>query len=172
MARLSDYGIHVEDLKNSAIVTIQGVELPISFTMQTMEFIADVYGGDYSQFESDMNAMLYKKEGKISSANLSPSDLKIMRALIYAMLRTGGLEEDPETIFKFLGMSGEVLSAYSTCMEIFASQTFQVEDLKNPRSHKTFKKRKQKERKTKRIGRDRNSLEFLYLRCSHSIELE
>ncbi len=44
--------------------------------MQTMEFIADVYGGDYSQFESDMNAMLSKKEGQISSANLSPSDLK------------------------------------------------------------------------------------------------
>lgn len=71
-----------------------------------------------------------------------------MRALIYAMLRTGGLEEDPETIFKFLGMSGEVLSAYSTCMEIFASQTFQVEDLKNPRSHKTFKSAS-KRRKTK-----------------------
>ncbi len=32
--------------------------------MQTMEFIADVYGGDYSQFESDMNAMLSKKKDK------------------------------------------------------------------------------------------------------------
>lgn len=150
MARLSDYGIHVEDLKNSAIVTIQGVELPISFTMQTMEFIADVYGGDYSQFESDMNAMLYKKEGKISSANLSPSDLKIMRALIYAMLRTGGLEEDPETIFKFLGMSGEVLSAYSTCMEIFASQTFQVEDLKKSKKPQDFQKAQAKRKKSKK----------------------
>ena len=144
MARLSDYGINVEDLKNSATVTIQGVEFPISFTMQTMEFIADVYGGDYSQFESDMNAMLSKKEGQISSANLSPSDLKIMRALIYAMLRTGGLEEDPETIFKFLGMSGEVLSAYSTCMEIFASQTFQVEDLKKSKKPQDFQKAKRK----------------------------
>lgn len=78
-----------------------------------------------------------------------------MRALIYAMLRTGGLEEDPETIFKFLGMSGEVLSAYSTCMEIFASQTFQVEDLKNPRSHKTFKsasKKKEKQKESEEIG--------------------
>ena len=147
MARLSDYGIHVEDLKNSATVTIQGVEFPISFTMQTMEFIADVYGGDYSQFESDMNAMLYKKEGKISSANLSPSDLKIMRALIYAMLRTGGLEENPETIFKFLGMSGEVLSAYSTCMEIFASQTFQVEDLKKSKKPQDFQKAQAKRKK-------------------------
>ncbi len=64
MARLSDYGIHVEDLKNSAVVIIQGAEFPISFTMQTMEFIADVYGGDYSQFESDMNAMLSKKKDK------------------------------------------------------------------------------------------------------------
>lgn len=147
MARLSDYGIHVEDLKNSATVTIQGVEFPISFTMQTMEFIADVYGGDYSQFESDMNAMLYKKEGKISSANLSPSDLKIMRALIYAMLRTGGLDENPETIFKFLGMSGEVLSAYSTCMEIFASQTFQVEDLKKSKKPQDFQKAQAKRKK-------------------------
>lgn len=150
MARLSDYGIHVEDLKNSAVVTIQGAELPISFTMQTMEFIADVYGGDYSQFESDMNAMLSKKEGKISSANLSPSDLKIMRALIYAMLRTGGLEENPETIFKFLGMSGEVLSAYSTCMEIFASQTFQVEDLKKSKKPQDFQKAQAKRKKSKK----------------------
>ena len=150
MARLSDYGIHIEDLKNSATVTIQGVEFPISFTMQTMEFIADVYGGDYSQFESDMNAMLYKKEGKISSANLSPSDLKIMRALIYAMLRTGGLEENPETIFKFLGMSGEVLSAYSTCMEIFASQTFQVEDLKKSKKPQDFQKAQAKRKKNKK----------------------
>ncbi|EOS7938822.1 hypothetical protein D3I96_RS03730 [Enterococcus hirae] len=150
MARLSDYGIHVEDLKNSATVTIQGVEFPISFTMQTMEFIADVYGGDYSQFESDMNAMLYKKEGKISSANLSPSDLKIMRALIYAMLRTGGLDENPETIFKFLGMSGEVLSAYSTCMEIFASQTFQVEDLKKFKKPQDFQKAQAKRKKNKK----------------------
>lgn len=150
MARLADYGIHVEDLKNSAVVTIQGAEFPISFTMQTMEFIADVYGGDYSQFESDMNAMLYKKEGKISSANLSPSDLKIMRALIYAMLRTGGLEEDPETIFKFLGMSGEVLSAYSTCMEIFASQTFQVEDLKKSKKPQDFQKAQAKRKKNKK----------------------
>ncbi|EMF0057777.1 hypothetical protein ACIRAI_002465 [Enterococcus hirae] len=150
MARLSDYGIHVEDLKNSATVTIQGVEFPISFTMQTMEFIADVYGGDYSQFESDMNAMLYKKEGKISSANLSPSDLKIMRALIYAMLRTGGLDENPETIFKFLGMSGEVLSAYSICMEIFASQTFQVEDLKKSKKPRDFQKAQAKRKKNKK----------------------
>ncbi|HFL0839032.1 TPA: hypothetical protein ACGYNF_002241 [Enterococcus faecium] len=150
MARLSDYGINVEDLKNSATVTIQGVEFPISFTMQTMEFIADVYGGDYSQFESDMNAMLYKKEGEISSANLSPSDLKIMRALIYAMLRTGGLEEDPETIFKFLGMSGEVLSAYSTCMEIFASQTFQVEDLKKSKKPQDFQKTQAKRKVNKK----------------------
>lgn len=150
MARLVDYGIHVEDLKNSAVVAIQGAEFPISFTMQTMEYIADVYGGDYSQFESDMNAMLSKKEGRISSANLSPSDLKIMRALIYAMLRTGGLEENPETIFKFLGMSGEVLSAYSACMEIFASQTFQVEDLKKSKKPQDFQKTQAKRKVNKK----------------------
>lgn len=154
MARLSDYGIHVEDLGNSREIMIQGHAFPVVFTMETMEYIADVYGGDYSKFEDDMNSMLKRKENQITSSKLSSGDLKIMRALIYGMLKTGGLDESPDIIFKFLGMNGEVLSAYAACMEIFSSQTFQVEDLKKSKKPQDFQKvqpkRKQNKKKRKK----------------------
>lgn len=150
MARLSDYGINVDNLENTAICTIKGIEFPISFTMETMEYIADTYDSDYSQFEADMNEMLNKSGGKINSSNLTSSDLKIMRTLIYAMLRTGGLDEPPKTIFSFLGMNGEVLDIYSACMTIFASQTFQVVDLKKSNEPLDFQKRKTNQNKSKK----------------------
>lgn len=106
MAKLADYGIVISD---TPTVTIQGHQFPILLTMETMEYIADVYDDDYSKFEADMNEMINKSGGRISSKDLSASDLKIMRALIYGMLRTGGLEETPETIFKFLGMSATIV---------------------------------------------------------------
>ncbi|MEO1781002.1 hypothetical protein [Enterococcus diestrammenae] len=150
MAKLADYGIHVSDLSNTRKVIIQGHEFPVTFTLETMEYIADIYGGDYSEFENDMNAMLKKADGNITSRNLSPSDLKIMRAMIYGMLRTGGLDEDPATIFKFLGMNGDVLSAYAACMEIFSAQTFQVEDLKKSTTPQDFQSPKKGNQKNKR----------------------
>ena len=140
MARLADYGINVSDFSNVHEISIRGTKFPISFTMETMEYIADIYDGDYAEFESAMNAMLKKADGKLTSNTLSPADLKIMRALIYGMLKTGGLDETPDTIFKFLGMSGDVLSAYSACMEIFADQTFQVEDLKKSKKPQDYQK--------------------------------
>jgi hypothetical protein len=79
-----------------------------------------------------------------------------MRALIYGMLRTGGLEESPQTIFQFLGMNGEVLTAYADCMEIFSDQTFQVEDIKKSKKPQDFQKsttkKKQKQKESEEIG--------------------
>lgn len=150
MARLSDYGIIVDDLVNSTKIVIKGHEFPVVFTMETMEFIADIYDGDYSVFEADMNKMLVASKGEINSKNLTPSDLKIMRALIYGMLRTGGLEEEPQTIFKFLGMNSDVLTAYGACMEIFSAQAFQVDDIKKskkPQDYQTPQKKKVKNKK-------------------------
>lgn len=150
MARLVDYGINIDDLGNSRVVNIKGYDFPVVFTMETMEYIADVYGEDYSKFENDMNLLINKSDGEINSRNLTPADLKIMRSLIYGMLRTGGLEEDPQTIFKFLGMNGDVLQAYGACMEIFSNQKFQVEDLKKskkPQDYQTPQKKKGKNKK-------------------------
>ncbi len=153
MAKLADYGIQVSDLSNTRKVVIQGHEFPVTFTMETMEFIADIYDGDYSEFENDMNDMLKKADGKLTSQNLSPSDLKIMRALIYGMLRTGELDETPATIFQFLGMNGDVLAAYAACMEIFSAQTFQVDDLKKSTMPQDFQSPKRENRKSKRKKR-------------------
>jgi len=153
MARLADYGINVSDFSNVREISIRGTKFPISFTMETMEYIADIYDGDYAEFESAMNAMLKKADGKLTSSTLSPADLKIMRALIYGMLKTGGLDETPDTIFKFLGMSGDVLSAYSTCMEIFADQTFQVEDLKKSKKPQDYQKAQAKRNPKKKKQR-------------------
>ncbi|MGD1330741.1 hypothetical protein ACLIMU_14240, partial [Enterococcus faecium] len=88
MARLVDYGINIDDLGNSRVVNIKGHDFPVVFTMETMEYIADVYGEDYSKFENDMNLLINKSDGEINSRNLTPADLKIMRSLIYGMLRT------------------------------------------------------------------------------------
>lgn len=144
MAKLSDYGFKVEDIENTPLCIIKGQEFPVSFTMETMEYIADIYGGDYAQFEADMNDMLKRSKGKITSANLKAADLKIMRALIYGMLKTGGLDENSDTIFKFLGMSGDVLTAYASCMEVFTNQNFQVQDLKKSKKPQDFQKAKRK----------------------------
>lgn len=150
MARLSDYGFDIDGLDNTGKVIIRGQEFPVVFAMETMEYIADVYNQDYSIFEKDMNDMLRRAEGEITSRNLTSDDLKIMRALVYGMLRTGGLEETPEAISRFLGMSNEVLTAYSQCMEIFAKQTFQVEDLKKSNKPQDFQTSKTQRKNVKR----------------------
>lgn len=149
MAKLSDYGINVDDLSSSAIVTIHGQEFPIAFTMETMEYVADIYEQDYAVFERDTNAMILKKEGTFTTSQLTPQDLKIMRTLIYSMLRTGGLDESPDTIMKFLGMSSDILGIYGVCMEIFSNQTFQVEDLKKSVKPQDFQKKNKKSKRKK-----------------------
>lgn len=150
MAKLADYGIVVSD---TPTVTIKGHQFLILLTMETMEHIADIYDDDYSKFEEDMNAMLNKSGGRISSKDLSASDLKIMRALIYGMLKTGGLDETPETIFKFLGMNSTIVEVYGACMEVFTEQNFQVDDVKKskkPQDYQTPQQKKNKKKKHKR----------------------
>ena len=152
MAKLADYGIVVSD---TPTVTIKGHQFPILLTMETMEHIADIYDDDYSKFEEDMNAMLNKSGGRISSKELSASDLKIMRALIYGMLKTGGLDETPETIFKFLGMNSTVVEVYGACMEVFAAQNFQDVDVKKskkPQDYQTPQQKKNKEKTQTEVG--------------------
>ena len=169
MAKLADYGIVVSD---TPTVTIKGHQFPILLTMETMEHIADIYDDDYSKFEEDMNAMLNKSGGRISSKDLSASDLKIMRALIYGMLKTGGLDETPETIFKFLGMNSTIVEVYGACMEVFTEQNFQVDDVKNPRSHKIIKLRNKRKTKRKNTNGSRNALGFLLIRRPYSFRME
>lgn len=153
MSRLSDYGIHVENLNNIGSVTIKGHALPIAFTMETMEYVADIYDNDYAAFERDSSDMLRRANGEFTSSTLSASDLKIMRTLIYAMLRTGGLEDSPQEIFTALGMGQDVLRAYSECMQIFARQNFQEVDLKKSQKPQDLKNSKTLQKNVRRKNR-------------------
>ena len=69
------------------------------------------------------------------------------------MLKTGGLDETPETIFKFLGMNSTVVEVYGACMEVFAAQNFQDVDVKKskkPQDYQTPQQKKNKKKKHKR----------------------
>ncbi|MCO5478212.1 hypothetical protein IGJ28_000279 [Enterococcus sp. AZ091] len=153
MAKLSDYGITLDELPT---VTIRGKQFPVDATMETWEYIAEIYDQDYSIFEADMNDMLKRANGKLDSRSITPSDFKIMRALIYGMLRTGGLEENPKTIERLLGMGDEVLQVYSTCMKIYAPKQFQEVDLKKSKKPQDYQVSKNQKRKSRNQNRKRN----------------
>lgn len=147
MAKLADYGIKIDEIDNSRKVKIRGIEMPIAFNMKSMEFIAHVYDDDYSVFENDTNDLLVRMNGQMSMSKLTSSDLRIMRCLIYSMLRTGGLDEDEETIYTLVGMGNDLMSLYGECMEVFSRGDFQVEDLKKSKKPQDFQKSNKKNRK-------------------------
>ncbi|MFR3684225.1 MAG: hypothetical protein ACLTXM_04200, partial [Enterococcus sp.] len=114
MATLKDLGIDVG--VNLDFVRIQNISVPISFTMATMEFIADVYGEDYTVFERDLNNMLMTENGE-QRKTLMPSrgNIKIMRALTYSMIRSGGTQTTPEELERVVPFS-QVPELFNTCM--------------------------------------------------------
>ncbi|EUJ41978.1 hypothetical protein [Brochothrix campestris] len=120
MAKLSDL---VNVSHNSDVVTIQKAEIPISFGMESMEYIGDVYG-EYAQFERDINEFL--KEGTIT---FKSSTLKIIRALIYGMVRSGGTECTPEELNASMPFN-TLPAIFETCLDVFTRQNFQESDLK------------------------------------------
>ncbi|MFS7199268.1 hypothetical protein AB6834_02685 [Carnobacterium divergens] len=144
MAKLSDYGIKLDDIDSSEKVKIRGQFFPVDFHMESMEYIADVYDDDYSKFEKDTNDMLKRLDGELTSSKLTANDLKIMRSLIFAMLRTGGLEEDCETVSKLVGVGNDMLEIYSVCMKIFSNNNFQVGDLKKSKKPQDFQRSNKK----------------------------
>ncbi|MFS7388542.1 hypothetical protein AB6884_03440 [Carnobacterium maltaromaticum] len=144
MAKLSDYGIKVDDIDSSKKIKIRGAEFPVDFHVKSMEYVADVYNDDYSEFEKDTNDLLSRMSGKMTMDKLSANDLRIMRCLIYSMLRTGGLDEDEETIYRLLGIGNDLLRVYGVCMEIFTAGAFQVEDLKKSKKPQDFQKSSKK----------------------------
>lgn len=144
MARLSDLGIETKNVDNRRVIYIQGKPVPVVLSMETMEHIAEVYDDDYAIFERDLNNMIKRSDGELNTGKLKSSDLKIMRSLIYAMVRSGGIECTPEELSTAIGFTHELLDIFGQCMEIFSKQRFQVEDLKKSRKPQDFKKTSKK----------------------------
>lgn len=115
---------------NSDVIQIQGVDIPIKFTMETFAHIGDNYKGGYTKFEKDMNKMLSSKNTKLIGGNVT-----IMRLLVYGMVRSGGTECTLEELENSIAIN-ELVSVYQKALSIFAGQNFQSEDMKRIKSGK------------------------------------
>ncbi|WP_410985929.1 hypothetical protein [Bacillus paranthracis] len=127
MARLSDLvnvNINVNTIK------IQGVEIPVVFTFESFPYVEESYGKEYHEFEKEMNEMM--KKGQFS---LGEKEAKLMRSLIYAMIRSGGTECTPEEIKNAIPLY-DLPDIFQVVFQIFSGQTFQYSDMEKLKQEK------------------------------------
>jgi len=120
MAKLKDLLPKVTTDKST--ITIQGVKLPVAFTMMSMEYVQEAYGKSFQQFQSDFDKILNKK-----NVTLGPKELRLVNSLIYAMVRTGGTETTVDELMNAIPFN-EMQSVYTAAMKIFNTSFFQTED--------------------------------------------
>ena len=142
MARLKDL-VNVE--LNTDYIKIQNEIIPINFGMDAMEYIADVYGEDYSVFEKDLNEEFADKE----NIQATRKNMKIIRSLIYGMVRSGGTECTPEELQRSIPFS-QVTKIYQICLDVFMSQNFEEQDLKKSVKPQDYQKKKANKKNRKR----------------------
>ncbi|MDH4419937.1 hypothetical protein QEZ44_00490 [Bacillus cereus] len=127
MARLSDLvnvNINVNTIK------IQGVEIPVVFTFESFPYVEESYGKEYHEFEKEMNEMM--KKGQFS---LGEKEAKLMRSLIYAMIRSGGTECSPTEIKNAIPLY-DLPDIFQVVFQIFQGQTFQHSDMEKLKQEK------------------------------------
>ncbi|OWT52685.1 hypothetical protein [Bacillus sp. K2I17] len=127
MARLSDLvnvNINVNTIK------IQGVEIPVVFTFESFPYVEESYGTEYHEFEKEMNEMM--KKGQFS---LGEKEAKLMRSLIYAMIRSGGTECTPEEMKNAIPLY-DLPDIFQVVFQIFSGQTFQYSDMEKLKQEK------------------------------------
>jgi len=120
MAKLADL---LPKAGSAKTITIRGVEIPVAFTMLSMEYVQEAYGKSFSQFQSDFDKILTRK----SATKMGPKELKLVNSLIYAMVRTGGTETTPEELMNAIPFS-DLQNVYGKVMEVFNADFFQPED--------------------------------------------
>ncbi|PEJ99335.1 hypothetical protein [Bacillus wiedmannii] len=127
MARLSDL-VNVDINLNK--IKIQGVKIPVIFTFESFPYVEESYGKPYHEFEKEMNDMLAKGE-----FSLGEQEAKLMRSLIYAMVRSGGTECTPTEIKNAIPLY-DVPGIFQVVFEIFNGQNFQIEDMEKLKKEK------------------------------------
>ena len=90
----------------------------------------EAFGTPYHEFEKEMNNMLAK--GQFS---LGENEAKLMRALIYAMVRSGGTECTLDELKGAIPMN-ELPDIFIVVYEIFSGQTFQHSDMEKLKQEK------------------------------------
>jgi hypothetical protein len=127
MAKLSDL-VNVNINRDS--VTVQGVSLPVVFSMISFPYVEEAYGKPYHQFEKDMHRMM--KKGQVV---MGKNEMRLMRALIFAMVKTGGTDCTPHELEGAIPPN-DLPGIFQTALNIFNNQTFQVEDAEKIKSEK------------------------------------
>lgn len=127
MARLSDL-VNVNINRNK--ITIQGVEIPVIFTFESFPYIEEVYGEEYTKFETELRGML--KTGEVS---LGEKEIKLMNCLIYAMIRSGGTEATYEEVRNSIPIH-DLPGIFQVVYDLFSNQTFQQSDMEKIKQEK------------------------------------
>lgn len=105
-------------------ISIQGVSIPIMFNVESFAYVSEAYGKPYGVFEKDLKNMLGDK-GKVS---LGPNETKIMHALIYATVKSGGTNCTIEEIQGSVRIE-DLKNIFQKVLDIFQQQDFQKSDL-------------------------------------------
>ena len=112
-----------------------------------------------SYFEKDLNQMLQKDQ-----VTLRGNELKIIRSLMYGMVRAGGTECTIKELEGAIAIN-EIVSAYETVMDVFVNGNFQQKDLETVKSNRKIET---SAAKIETSGRNRNSLGFLF-KCNNGL---
>ncbi|HDR8449106.1 TPA: hypothetical protein QC311_002241 [Bacillus cereus] len=127
MARLSDL-VNVNINLNK--IKIQGVDIPVIFTFESFPYVEESYGKEYHEFEKEMSDMM--KKGQFS---LGEKEAKLMRSLIYAMIRSGGTECTPSEMKSAIPLY-DLPDIFQVVFQIFSGQTFQYSDMEKLKKEK------------------------------------
>lgn len=119
MAKLSDL---VNVGINRDVIKIQGVDIEVIFTMKSFPYVEEAYGKPYHIFEKDLNRMLSTK-----SVRMGANEIRLMSALIYAMVRSGGTDTTPKELEGAIPIS-DIVSIFEVVLHIFNEQIFQSSD--------------------------------------------
>ncbi|MED3792124.1 hypothetical protein P4571_06705 [Niallia alba] len=127
MAKLSDL---VNVNINRDTIRIQGVSIPVIFTMKSFPFVEEAYGKAYHIFEKDINKMLVN-----GTVILGKKETKLMYALIYAMVKSGGTDCTPYELENSIPIA-DLEGIFQTVLDIFNRQNFQKEDMEKIKTEK------------------------------------
>ncbi|KLV26212.1 phage protein [Niallia circulans] len=127
MARLSDL---VNVNINRDEIKIQGVSIPVIFTMKSFPFVEEAYGKAYHIFEKDIHKML-----TTGTVVLGKKETKLMYSLIYAMVKSGGTDCTPYELENSIPIA-DLEGIFQTVLDIFNRQNFQTEDMEKIKTEK------------------------------------
>ncbi|RHW37324.1 hypothetical protein D1B31_16295 [Neobacillus notoginsengisoli] len=127
MAKLRDL-VNVDI--NRDTIKIQGAKIPVIFTFTSFPYLEEAYGKPYHVFEKDLNLMM--KKGKVV---LGKKEVRLMYALIYSMIRSGGTDATVSEVEGAIPLS-DLPDIFQVAFRLFNNQIFQAKDAQKIKTEK------------------------------------